>query len=211
MAKEVKKTTKKVVKKAEVKPEVKLNQTVWSVPFNGDLVAQVVYVQRSNARVGTAAAKTKGMVEGGGRKPFKQKGTGRARAGSTRSPLWRKGGVTFVPTDRNWERKINKKMAKKAVCIMLSDRLRNDLLEFANMPSDSDLKKIRDGVLKAVNSTRSLVVSDNENVKLALKNVGTIDTIKPSDLNAYSLTKARKIIVESKAVELIEKQFANEK
>src|SRR5690606_32380366 len=101
--------------------------------------------QRSNARVGTAAAKTKGQVEGGGRKPFKQKGTGRARAGSTRSPLWRKGGVTFVPTDRNWERKINKKMSKKAVCIMLSDRLKNDLLEFANMASDSDLKKIRDG------------------------------------------------------------------
>ncbi len=210
MAKEVKKTTKSAAKKTP-KAEVKLNPSVWSVPYNGDLVAQVVYVQRSNARAGSAHAKTRAMVEGGGRKPFRQKGTGRARAGSTRSPLWRKGGVVFVPNERNWERKINKKMAKKAVCIMLSDRLKNDLLEFANMASDTDLKKIREGVLKAVNSTRSLIVSDNDNVRLALKNVEKIDIIKPSDLNAYSLVKARKILVESKSVELIENQFADEK
>jgi large subunit ribosomal protein L4 len=209
MATAKKKTT---IKKTESKSEVKLNPSVWSLPYNADLVAQVVYVQRSNARLGTASTKTRGDVSGSGRKPWKQKGTGRARAGSIRSPLWAKGGVNFGPQGRNWKRKINRKMAKKAVCVMLSERLRKESLDFVNMPSGTDLKKIREGVLKAVEAGKSsLVISGNEKVKMALSNVTKVDVLKPTDLNAYSLTKARKILVENDAVNMIETQFGNGK
>ena len=127
-------------KKIETKQETKLNPQVWGVELNHDLVAQVLYVYMSNERKGTASAKTRGEVSGGGRKPWRQKGTGRARQGSIRSPLWRKGGVTFVPTNRNWKKKINNKMAKKATCMMLSERLKEKKLEFVNI----DKKELKD-------------------------------------------------------------------
>lgn len=206
-------TKKKTTTKAKaVKKEVKLNPTVWDLPYNADLVAQVVYVQRSNARLGSAATKTRGEVVGSGRKPWKQKGTGRARVGSIRSPLWNKGGVVFGPTGRNWKRKINKKMAKKAVCVMLSERLRKESLDFVNMPAGTDLKKIRESIADAVSTSKSaLVVSGNENVKLALNNVEKVEVIAPSNLNAYTLVKAKKILVENDSVNMIETQFGNAK
>ena len=108
----------KVEKKVAV---IKRNPLVWEVPYNADLVAQVLYVYRSNERKSTANVKGRGEVSGGGKKPWKQKGTGRARAGSTRSTIWVGGGVAFGNVgDRNWNRKINKKMAKKAfkACLM---------------------------------------------------------------------------------------------
>jgi len=93
-----------------IEKNIKLNPQVWNVQLNPDLVAQVLYVYMNNERKGTAKAKTRGEVSGGGRKPWRQKGTGRARQGSIRSPLWRKGGVVFGPTDkRNWKRDINEK------------------------------------------------------------------------------------------------------
>jgi large subunit ribosomal protein L4 len=202
---------KTTTKSKAAKSEIKLNPSVWALPYNPDLVAQVVYVQRSNARVGTAAAKTRGEVAGSGRKPWAQKGTGRARVGSIRSPLWNKGGVVFGPTGRNWKRKVNRKMAKKAVCIVLSERLRKESLDFVNMPAGSDLKKIRDSIAKTAGEKSSLIVSDNESVKLALNNVPKVDVVAPSHLNAYSLVKAKKILVENSAVNIIETQFGNGK
>lgn len=204
---------KKTTTKAKAtKSEVKLNPLVWALPYNPDLVAQVVTVQRSNARLGTAAAKTRAQVAGGGRKPWAQKGTGRARAGSSRSPLWAKGGVVFVPTGRNWKRKINRKMAKKAVCVMLSERLRKESLDFVNMPAAKELKKIRESVIAALKDSKTvLVVSGNENVKMALNNLSKVEVISPSNLNAYTLAKSKRILVENDAVNLIETQFANGK
>jgi large subunit ribosomal protein L4 len=205
-------TKRKTTTKAKAtKSEVKLNPTVWALPYNPDLVAQVVYVQRSNARVGTAAVKTRGDVAGSGRKPWAQKGTGRARVGSIRSPLWNKGGVVFGPTGRNWKRKVNRKMAKKAVCVVLSERLRKENLDFVNMPAGEDLKKIRESIVKTAGDKSSLIISANESVKLALNNVPKIDVITPGHLNAYSLVKARRILVENSAVNIIETQFGNGK
>jgi large subunit ribosomal protein L4 len=211
MAQAKKKTTTKA-KVAKKATEVKLNPSVWSLPYNADLVAQVVYVQRSNARLGTAAAKTRAEVAGGGRKPWAQKGTGRARAGSIRSPLWAKGGVVFTPTGRNWKRKVNRKMAKKAVCVMLSERLRKESLDFVNMPAGSELKKIRESVASAVANTKStLVVSADEKVSMALSNIPTIEVVTPANLNAYTLVKSKKILIENGAVNMIETQFGNGK
>ena len=136
-------TTKKVEKKEKKVEARKLNPKVWKVPYNADLVAQVLYVYNSNERKSTANVKGKGEVSGGGKKPWRQKGTGRARAGSSRSPLWIGGGVTFGNVgDKNWNRKINKKMARKATCIMLSESLRKKILEFTDIAKE-DIVKIK--------------------------------------------------------------------
>ncbi len=106
--------------------KMELPESVFGLPWNADLVHQVVTAMRSNARQNTAAAKGRGAVRGGGKKPWRQKGTGRARHGSSRSPIWRGGGVTHGPlTERNYERKINRRMKAKALRTILSRKLRD--------------------------------------------------------------------------------------
>lgn len=200
-------TAKKNVtrKSAAKKEEVKLNPLVWEVPYNEDLVAQVLYVYNNNERKGTVKQKTRGEVSGGGRKPWKQKGTGRARHGSIRSPLWIGGGVTFAASDKNFKRKINKKMAKKATRVILSERLRNKDLEFVNMTPTKG-KKLRQ---EAKEST--LVISDDEKLTLTLRNSKKGKVLSPEKLNAKHVIAARKIFVDEKAVKVLEQRLANEK
>src|SRR5579872_5354897 len=110
-------------KNLEVAGEVELNPKIFDVKTNVGLVEEAVRIQRANARAATAHTKTRGEIRGGGKKPWKQKGTGRARAGSIRSPLWRHGGVTFGPrSNRNYELKMNKKQWRKALYMVLSDK-----------------------------------------------------------------------------------------
>src|SRR6476469_9829240 len=109
---------------AESVGEVELNDKIFGVKPSLHLLAEAVRVQQANARKGLANTKTRGEVSGGGKKPWKQKGTGRARVGSTRSPIWRHGGITFGPTsDRNWSLKMNKKAKTKALFMSLSDKV----------------------------------------------------------------------------------------
>lgn len=217
--KDTKKIVKKVVKKAEkkvvskpkeVKAEAKLNPLVWDVKLNADLVAQVLYVQQSNARQGNAHAKSRADVSGGGRKPWRQKGTGRARHGSIRSPLWRKGGVTFTPNNRNWDRKINKQMVKKAVCMLLSERLRNGELEFVKFDSKTT-KTMRESIVSQVGKVRGLVISDSLDAKQALSNVQKIDLSTPSVFSVSNLIKAKKVLVDSEVINVIETRLTNGK
>ena len=125
---------------------VSLKESVWNAKVNNDLVAQVVTVYRSNARSSNASVKDRGEVRGGGRKPWKQKGTGRARHGSIRSPIWVGGGVTFGPTGRNWKRSVNKKMKLGALASVLTDRLNHEEVFFMGI-KDID-KELRMQVLK---------------------------------------------------------------
>lgn len=206
-----KKITKKTEEKIEKKSEVKLNPSIWEVPFNADLVAQVIYVMRSNARQGNANAKRRSDVSGGGKKPWKQKGTGRARAGSIRSPLWVKGGVTFVPNFRNWARKINKKMRKLAVKVLLSERLRKGNLEFVNIASKEKMNDTRKQFEKTLKGKNDLVITMNENIGLALRNVQTVSVVKPDGLNAFNLAMAKNIVIDNEVVNVIEKNLTNEK
>jgi len=196
-------TTKEVKPKAQ---EVKLNPIVWEAPFNGDLVAQVLYVYMSNERKGTSNAKTRGDVRGGGRKPWKQKGTGRARVGSIRSPLWVGGGVTFTPNDKNWSKKINKQMARKATCIMLSERLRNEVLNFVTMPKE----EIRETLSEKIGK-KALVITANVDVKRSLGNVEDILVITPEKINTKHLVSARNILVDQDAVKILEERLTNGK
>ncbi len=195
------------VKKATTKEtEVKLNKNVWELPFNADLIAQVLYVYMNNERKGTSNAKTRGDVSGGGRKPWKQKGTGRARSGSIRSPLWVGGGVTFVPNNKNWNKSINKQMAKKATCIMLSERLRKEELSFVSMPKADARKALNKQIGK-----KALVISANEEIKRNLGNVEIVKVIDPMKLNAKHLVESKNILVDQDTVKILEERLTNGK
>lgn len=198
---------KKTKKKTE---EVSLNPKVWEVPYNADLISQVLYVYFSNERKGTSVAKTRGEVKGGGRKPWKQKGTGRARHGSIRSPLWVGGGVTFVPSNRNWKKSINKKMVKKATCMMLSRRLGEKAIEFVNMDIEKGLKDIRDSVKKNVEK-KTVVVSENEKVNMAARNIPTISVVSPMKLNVKNIVNAKKLLIDENSVKILEDRLTDGK
>jgi len=201
-------TEKKVTKTTEEK-RVSLNKKVWEVQYNADLVSQVLGVYFSNERKGTSNAKTRGDVSGGGIKPWRQKGTGRARSGSIRSPLWVGGGVTFVPNNKNWSKKINKGMAQKATCIMLSERLRNKELEFVNIEA-KEMKKIRKN-LETDKHSKIMVISDNANVIAALRNMEKVITIAGSKVNAKHLASTKKILVDNEVVKVLEERLTNGK
>lgn len=202
--------TKSKTKVEKKVAEIKRNPLVWDVPYNADLVAQVLYVYRSNERKSTANVKGRGEVSGGGKKPWKQKGTGRARAGSTRSTIWVGGGVAFGNVgDRNWNRKINKKMAKKATCVMLSENLRNKTLEFMKF-SLNDVKKLRDEMKK--NSSKSaLVITDNVELGRKIRNIEKLDVVSSEKLNAKNIAKRKYIYVDNEVIEMLEKRLINEK
>lgn len=202
--------TKSKTKVEKKVAEIKRNPSVWDVPYNADLVAQVLYIYRSNERKSTANVKGRGEVSGGGKKPWKQKGTGRARAGSTRSTIWVGGGVAFGNVgDRNWNRKINKKMAKKATCVMLSENLRNKTLEFMKF-SLNDVKKLRDEMKK--NSSKSaLVITDNVELGRKIRNIEKLDVVSSEKLNAKNIAKRKYIYVDNEVIEMLEKRLTNEK
>ena len=200
--------TKKKVKIEEKK--IELDSKVWEVPFNADLVSQVLYVYLSNERKGTATAKTRAEVSGGGRKPWKQKGTGRARHGSIRSPLWVKGGVTFVPNYRNWKKKVNKKMKNKAVCIMLSERLRNKELVLTEVKIGKDFGKIRKSLEKEFGK-KTLVISSKEGVNKSLRNIPKVFVVEAEKVNAKNLVNCTKVIVDNEVIKILEKRLINGK
>lgn len=190
--------------------EVKLNPKVWNVPYNGDLIAQVLFVFLNNERKGTSSVKGKGDVSGGGKKPWKQKGTGRARSGSIRSPLWVKGGVTFGPNIKNWKRSINKGMVRKAMCIVLSERNRNDAIKFFNTDSNKELKDIRSTVMKGI-TEKTLIISDNEKIRLALRNNKNMKILTPMRVNVKHVVNCKKILIEKEAVNILESRLINGK
>lgn len=136
--------------------KITLNEKVWGLPWNADLVYQVARSLRANARTSTAHVKNRGDVSGGGKKPWQQKGTGRARHGSSRSPLWRHGGVTHGPmVVKDYTQKINKKASAKALCVILSEKLRRHELMFVDdialkEPKTKDAKNI----LKALSGVK---------------------------------------------------------
>lgn len=199
------KTVKKTVKEEK---KMKLNPKVWDVPYNADLVAQVIYVYSSNERKGTATVKSRGDVSGGGKKPWKQKGTGRARHGSSRSPIWVGGGVAFASNDRNYSRKINKKVAKKALCIMLSQRLRDKELEFSSFTKEVEGKAIRENVGKKMGK-KMLLISESENLKKYLNNMVGVDVVNPLKLNAKHIAGSKNILIDEDSVKVIEERLTD--
>lgn len=180
-----------------------LNEAVWGVELNPDLVAQALYVYQNNQRMGTAHAKTRGDVRGGGRKPWAQKGTGRARAGSSRSPLWKGGGVTFVPNNRNWKKKLNKKMSRKAISMVLSEKFAKEQVTFYAIDSKAKSSELR----ALVEGKKVTFVTDIPEVYQALRNVERVNVVRGDDLGVYDVINSGEVMMTQEVVAKIEERL----
>ncbi len=192
--------------------EIKLNEAVFGLPWNADLVHQAVRVAFANQRPVLASTQDRSEVRGGGRKPWKQKGTGRARHGSIRSPLWKGGGVTFGPTsERNFKLKINKKMAQKAFLTALSAKARdNEILILDDLKLSAPKTKEMTKVMSKFPQVKSglLIMSGiNENVKRAAGNLQNLEIINISNLNTLDVLKYQYLILTKSGVEYLEKKY----
>ncbi len=199
--------------KAENIGKVDLPDRIFNLEMNSDLVHQIVTSQRSNKRQVIAHAKGRGEVRGGGKKPWRQKGTGRARHGSTRSPIWVGGGITFGPTsDRNFKEKINKKMKRKALLMTLSDKITEDKLIVLDHFAMTEYKTSRIiKMLKHLPVTGSLLfiipVSDSVLVKSA-SNIPKVSTTSVSTLNIFDVIKSGTLLTTSDGLKKMHEFFS---
>ena len=189
---------------------------IFGVKWNPDLVHQVLATQLANRRTPVAHAKGRGEVRGGGKKPWRQKGTGRARHGSIRSPLWKGGGVTFGPTkERKFAKKINKRMKRLAIFSVLSKKLADNAIKIVDVLDNETktktisvfLKKMSSNSDKARLSMLLISASANKNIHRAISNIKNIDAISSYSLNIYDLLKYKNIILEKRAAEEIEEHY----
>ncbi len=189
-----------------------LPKELFGVSLSPDLIHQVVTVQRSNRRQGTAHAKDRGAVSGGGKKPWAQKGTGRARHGSIRSPIWVGGGVTFGPLkDRNYKKKISKKMRRKALFMVLSAKAKEDLL-FVLDKFDLDkikTKQFNDILAKLPCKDNCLVVLPEAKKELVLsaRNIKGIETVEARNLSALDLLNFKYLLISKDSIKIIKDTF----
>lgn len=202
--------------------KITLNEKVWGTPWNADLIHQVVTSMRANARASTASAKDRSEVSGGGKKPWQQKGTGRARHGSSRSPIWRHGGVTHGPLlEKDYTKKINKKVAAKALHTILSEKLRKSEIMFVDEialkePKTRDAKGIL-SALAGVKGFEKLLTKKRNAAYLALPvklpvisksfaNFGNIDIGLAQNMNPLDLLNHKFVVVvaPTESVKLIE-------
>lgn len=199
-----------VINSADSAKSVDVGDVVFGHDFNETLIHQLVVKYQACARSGTKAQKTRSDVSGGGIKPWKQKGTGRARAGTSRSPLWRTGGVTFAARPRNYDQKLNKKMFRVGMRSILSELLRQERLVVSNdiVPISH---KTKDFVIKlnAINETKLLVVVEayHENLFLAARNIVNVRVELADNLSPLSLLAAEKVIATPLAIKKIEERL----
>lgn len=190
---------------------LEVSEAVFGQDFNETLVHQLVTKYLSAARAGTKGQKNRAAVSGGGAKPFRQKGTGRARAGTTRSPVWRTGGVTFAAQPRSFDQKLNKKMYKVGIRSIFSELLRQGRLAVCNdiTPATPKTKDFLSKI-KGIDAKRLLVVADdlNENLILAARNIPYIAVVTPSSVDPVSLVSADKVIATATALKQIEERLA---
>lgn len=192
---------------------LELDAKVFGVEVNPTLVHEALLAQEKNARVAIAHTKTRGEVRGGGRKPWRQKGTGRARHGSRRSPIWVGGGITFGPrNERNFSVKINKKARRNALRMVLSDRAANEQIVAVDPLTLEDAKtKQLNTLLTALPSkdasTLLIVSSENMNVRRAAQNLPHVKAIGPNSLNVKDLLVAKYIVASKEAIEAITKTY----
>lgn len=191
--------------------ELELSGEVFGLKANHELLHQAVVAQQANARQVLAHTKDRSEVSGGGKKPWKQKGTGRARAGSSRSPIWIGGGVTFGPTkDRNFKKKINQKMKQKALCMALSDKVQNEsLLVLDQLAFDSYKTKQFNALLSALekkvlkNERRDVLIineSRDEKVAYSGRNLKGVKIINLENLNLLDVLNHKNLLATEKVV-----------
>lgn len=191
--------------------EFELNDTVFGIEPNESVVHEAVVMQLASLRRGTVGVKNRALVSGGGKKPFKQKGTGRARAGSTRSPLWRHGGVVFGPQARSYAYTIPRKKRRLALKSVLSDKLANgnlivvDDLKLAN-PKTKEMVRILNNLGV---DRKALVVTDCIDARLSARNIEGVLPMTADGINVYDVLNHDKMIVTQAAVRAIEEVLAD--
>lgn len=192
---------------------LELDERIFGVVPNESLLHEAVVMQLANRRLGTAATKTKGMVSGGGRKPWKQKKTGRARAGSIRSPLWRHGGITFGPLPRDYSYSMPKKKIRAAICSALSAKVRDkELIVLDNLElKDHRTKNVVDLLKKFNGDQKVLIVIDelDKNLLLAARNIPGLRMLDINKLNVYDILNHKHVIITKRGIEKIRELWAS--
>ncbi|MBQ8682308.1 MAG: 50S ribosomal protein L4 [Selenomonadales bacterium] len=196
----------------EATGEVELNENIFGVEVNEALVHQAVVMQLANQRLGTHATKTRGLVRGGGRKPWRQKGTGRARSGSTRSPIWVGGGTVFGPQPRSYAFSMPKKQRRLAIKCALSSKVNDqeifvvDSINFEQPKTKNVVKMLSD--FNAEGKALIITADAIENVERSASNIPGVKVITSMGLNVYDLLHYTKIFVAQDAISRIEEVLA---
>ena len=191
--------------------ELDLKDEIFGVAVRGDVLHEVVTWQRACRRSGCACTKTRGEVKGGGRKPWRQKGTGRARAGSNRSPVWKGGGTTFGPRPRSYAYTLPKKVRRLALKMALSSKLENgQLVVLEGYPLEAPKTKDFMAVLKTFELNKALFIAPEENraLELSARNVPGVQVMLPVGLNVYDILKYDHLVLFTPALAAIEARFA---
>ncbi len=192
--------------------DIDLNDGVFGIEPNEDVVYEFVKMQLANKRVGTASTKTRAEVSGGGKKPWRQKGTGRARVGSSRNPVWRHGGIVFGPKPRSYKYTLPKKVRRLAMKSVLSDKVQeNKLIVVDKFDMEAPKTKVMVDALKALNVTgKALVVTGetNENVYKSARNIEGVRPVKADFMSVYDIINCRTLVLTQDAVARIEEVFA---
>lgn len=192
--------------------DIELNENIFGVEMNAGLVHQAVVMQLASQRLGTHATKTRGMVRGGGRKPWKQKGTGRARSGSTRSPIWVGGGTVFGPSPRSYAFSMPRKQRRLAIMCALSDKVANG--EFVVLDSiNFEAPKTKEAVKMLQNfgvDKKALIITADyaENVEKSSRNIPGVKAINTTGLNVFDILNANKLFITKDAIARIEEVYA---
>ena len=190
---------------------IDLNDAVFGVEVNEHLVHMAVVSQLANKRQGTQKAKTRSEVRGGGRKPWRQKGTGHARQGSIRAPQWTGGGIIFAPTPRDYEVKMNKKERRAALKSALTSKVQDNKFVVVDSLALADAKtKEMQKVLTNLKAEKALVITadNDQNVVLSARNIADVETATPATINTYDVMKHNTVVVTKDAVASIEEVYA---
>ena len=196
-----------VLNTANKKEDVQISDTTFGKDFNETLVHQAVVTYLAGSRQGSHKQKTRSEVRGGGKKPYAQKGTGRARAGTIRSPIWRGGGVAFAATPRDYSKKINKKMYRAAISSIFSELHRQDRLIAIEQPKlESPKTKEMCAFLKVFNLEKVLIILDemDTNLYLSSRNIPHVEVVTVKEINPVILLRSEKVAVTPAAFKLIE-------
>ena len=191
--------------------KIELSDAVFGVEVNEHLVHMAVVAQLANKRQGTQKAKTRSEVSGGGRKPWRQKGTGHARQGSTRAPQWTGGGVVFAPTPRDYTIRLNKKEKRLALKSVLTNCVNeNKFIVLDELKFDEIKTKKMQAVLDALNVSKALVVlnENDTNIVKSASNIANIQTALTNTINVYDILKYNTVVVTKAAVATIEEVYA---
>jgi large subunit ribosomal protein L4 len=195
---------------------IELPAKIFGVEINNDLLYQAVNIQMANRRVHLAKVKARGEVRGGGKKPWRQKGTGRARHGSIRSPLWRGGGITFGPAQKKvFARKINKKAKRKALFMALSSKVRDkELFVLEKLKLKEPKTKLIAGILNKIfpRQLKSILITiskKDENIIRAIRNLPYARTIAADSLNVMDLLSFKYLLLDKEAIKVIEKIYGD--